>query len=299
MKQKTCIIIVGPTAVGKTAIAIELARHFQTEIISADSRQCYKELNSGVAKPSTEQLQEIRHYFINSHSVTDQVTAKMFESIATEAINKIFLDNDIAIMVGGTGLYIKAFCEGLNEIPEIKPEIRQFVIDIYDKQALEGLKKILAKEDPLYITKGEIQNPRRVMRALEVKLSTGLSIIEFQSGTKKILPFKIIKAGIQLPKDILYDNIGKRVDWMIENGLQQEAESLFKFKSYNGLNTIGYKEFFEYIEHKKSLQNAMSDIKLNTRHYAKRQMTWFKKEADIQWYHPDTIIPAITQNLAE
>ena len=285
MKNKTCLVIVGPTAVGKTSGAVEIAQHFNTQIISADSRQCYQELNIGVAKPSAEQLQKVKHWFINSHSVQDEVNAKVFEAYSLEKVTGIFEENDIAVMVGGTGLYIKAFCEGMDEVPVIDPGIRNEIVSSFKNNGLAWLQKEVEQNDPLYFSKGEIKNPQRMMRALEVKHSTGRSIMEFRSNQKKGRDFKIIKIGLQLPKEQLHQNIHNRVDDMMQNGLLDEVKRLSSFKHLNALQTVGYNELFDHLEGKITLDEAIEQIKINTRHYAKRQMTWFKRDKDIQWFN--------------
>jgi len=290
MRNKTCVIIVGPTAVGKTSLAIELAQHFNTQIISADSRQCYKELNIGVAKPSPGQLQKVKHYFINSHSIQDEVNAKVFEEYSLLKANEIFKQNDIAVMVGGTGLYIKAFCEGMDEVPVVDAEMKKVIITNYNNGGLEWLRDEVKKTDPIFFYKGEIKNPQRMMRALEVKLSTGRSIIDFQSHKKKERDFKIIKIGLQLPKEELHQNINNRIEDMMNNGLLDEVKSLSSFKNLNALQTVGYKELFDYLAGNLSLDDAIDRIKINTRQYAKRQMTWFKKDKDVRWYNPGLLV---------
>ncbi len=290
MRNKTCVIIVGPTAVGKTSLAIELAQHFNTQIISADSRQCYKELNIGVAKPSPGQLQKVKHYFINSHSIQDEVNAKVFEEYSLLKANEIFKQNDIAVMVGGTGLYIKAFCEGMDEVPVVDAEMKKVIITNYNNGGLEWLRDEVKKTDPIFFYKGEIKNPQRMMRALEVKLSTGRSIIDFQSHKKKERDFKIIKIGLQLPKEELHQNINNRIEDMMNNGLLDEVKSLSSFKNLNALQTVGYKELFDHLEGKLTLDKAIEQIKTNTRQYAKRQMTWFKKDKDVRWYNPGLLV---------
>jgi tRNA dimethylallyltransferase len=280
---KTCIVIAGPTAVGKTALAIQLAQHFSTSIISADSRQCFKELNIGVAKPSAEELQLVPHYFINSHSINQEVNAALFEQYALQKINEIFTVKNIAIMVGGTGLYIKAFCNGIDEVPVIDPAVREKIITSYEQDGLAWLQNEVKKNDPVYFAKGEIKNPQRLMRALEVKLSTDKSILEFQTQQKKQRDFKIIKIGLELPKEQLHKNINHRVDIMMEQGLLAEVESLLPYKNFNALQTVGYKELFDYFDGNISLTGAVERIKINTRQYAKRQMTWFKKDVEINW----------------
>ncbi len=287
MHKKTCVIIAGPTAVGKTTAAIELAKHYFTDIISADSRQCYKELNIGVAKPSPEELKNTRHYFIDSHSIHESLNAVDFEKYALEALEKIFSKSDIAVMVGGTGLYIKAFCEGLDQIPEVAPDIRNWIVEHYNQHGMEWLKKELQEKDSLYCKVGEINNPRRMMRALEVKISSGHSIVHYQSHHTVERDFNIVKIGLELPREDLYERINNRVDDMIEKGLVIEAKELLSFKALNALQTVGYKELFDYFEGNISLNRAIELIKQNSRHYAKRQMTWFKKDASFSWVQPD------------
>ncbi|MDE3183649.1 MAG: tRNA (adenosine(37)-N6)-dimethylallyltransferase MiaA [Bacteroidota bacterium] len=280
MNTKTCIIVSGPTAVGKTSYAIELALKHNTQIISADSRQCFKELYIGVAKPSVEQLEKVKHYFIDSHSIHEEVNAKIFEEYALKAVNEIFGKNDVAVMVGGTGLYIKAFAEGLDEIPGINESVRNEINDNYLEKGLDWLYNELKKNDPVFFAKGEMQNPQRMLRALEVKVSTGKSILEFHSKKKVKRDFEIKTVLLELPRGQLYNNINFRVDEMIANGLLKEAKSLYPYKSLNALQTVGYKELFDYFDGKISLEKAVEEIKKNTRHYAKRQMTWFKKNIE-------------------
>ncbi len=284
MKNKTCIIISGATAVGKTSYGIELAQKYNTQIISADSRQCFRELNIGVAKPTREQLQSIHHYFINSHSIEDEVNVKVFEEYALNSIRKIFESNDFAIMVGGTGLYIKAFCEGLDEVPPVNESTRKEINKSYQQKGLEWLSEKIKEEDPLYFSSGEIQNPQRMLRALEVKISTGKSILNFQSGKKTERDFNMKNINLEVPRDDLYKRINHRVDEMMQAGLLKEAESLYPYRHLNALRTVGYRELFEYIEGKTlptgrqvSLDDAVEKIKKNTRHFAKRQITWFKR----------------------
>ncbi len=281
--KKTCIIIVGATAVGKTAVAIQLARHFSTDIISADSRQCFKELNIGVAKPSAEELQLVKHYFINSHSIHDTLNAAVFEQYALDKVKQIFKEHDIAVMLGGTGLYIKTFANGIDEVPVIKPEIREQIIADYEWEGLAWLQKEVEKNDLLYFKKGEIKNPQRLMRALEVKLSTGKSIIEFQTQQKRDPGFTIIKIGLEMPREDLNKRINSRVDTMMKDGLLDEVKSLQPYKELNALQTVGYRELFGHLIGDLSIADATEAIKINTRQYAKRQMTWFKKDEVINW----------------
>ena len=284
--NKTCIIIAGPTAVGKTGFAIQLAQHLNTQIISADSRQCYKELHIGVAKPSAAELNTVTHHFIGSHTVHEEMNAGIFEQYALEKVNTIFAKHDIAVMVGGTGLYIKAFCEGIDEMPVVNSSLRDEIITSFKTKGLEWLQQQVKAKDPVYYANGEIQNPQRLMRALEVKLSGGRSITEFQTQQKKQRDFNIIKLGLELPREELYNNINTRVDLMMKEGLLKEAESLLPLQSLNALQTVGYKELFSFFKGAVDLNAAVEQIKMNTRHYAKRQMTWFKKDPQWNWIHP-------------
>jgi tRNA dimethylallyltransferase len=284
--QKKIILIAGPTAVGKTSVAIAVAKHFQTEIISADSRQCFKELNIGVARPSARELSEVKHHFIASHTIEEEVTAAVFENYALEKAEEIFRHRDLLVMAGGTGLYIRAFCEGLDEIPGIAPEIRLQIADNYSREGLSWLQSEIEKKDPAFFVSGEIKNPQRMMRALEVMESTGRSILEFRKGAKAERNFSIIKIGLELPREELYRNINHRVDEMIRAGLVEEVKNLVHHQELNALQTVGYQEIFEYLKGNMLLYHAVEKIKMNTRRYAKRQMTWFRKDAGIKWFHP-------------
>jgi tRNA dimethylallyltransferase len=283
---KQVLIIAGPTAVGKTDLAIRIAKHFNTEIISADSRQCYRELNIGVARPSDEQLHEVKHHFIASHSIQEEVTAAGFESFAVEKVKELFNDHDIIVMVGGTGLYIKTFCEGLDEIPATDPQLRQRIIQSYEANGLPWLQDQVRLKDPVFYNSGEIMNPQRMMRALEVWEGTGQSILDFRKGTKAKRDFNIIKAGLELPREELDRNIRTRVDHMIAQGLLQEVAGLKPNRHLNALQTVGYTELFEYMDGRISLEKAIEQIKIHTRQYAKRQMTWFRKDSEIKWFSP-------------
>ena len=284
MSSKTCIVIVGPTAVGKTSLALQLAKKFGTSIISADSRQCYIEMNIGVAKPTPHELSEVKHYFINSHHVDEEVNAALFEKESLQWTKEIFKRNDIAIMVGGTGLYVKAFTEGLDEVPPSSYTIRNKIIEEYNVNGILWLQQQMQQSDPAYFEKGEMQNPQRMMRALEVIRVSGRSILSFRSNEHKERPFNILKIGLTLPRDELYERINRRVDEMIGNGLVQEAQILSRYKHLNALQTVGYREMFEYFDGKISLAESIDLIKQNTRHYGKRQLTWFKKDASIRWF---------------
>ena len=288
---KTCLVIVGPTASGKTAAAIDVAQYFNTEIISADSRQCFRELNIGVAKPTAAELSSVKHHFINSHSITDNVSAADFESFALAAADKIFEKNNVAVICGGTGLYIKAFTEGLDAIPETDHKIKEGITDDYKREGLGWLQNKIKETDPLFWEKGEINNPHRLLRALEVFMTTGVSIIAQQKKIKKVRPFNIIKVGIDINREVLYDRINSRVNDMQEQGLENEAKLLIPFKQLNALQTVGYRELFDFFEGKTTREKAFELIKQNSRNYAKRQLTWFKKDEEIIWLQLAAILP--------
>jgi tRNA dimethylallyltransferase len=289
--NKTVFIIVGPTAVGKTTFAIELAKHLNTEIISADARQCYQEMNIGVARPSNQELAQVPHHFIATHSIQDSINASVFEQYALDKVEELFTTRDTVVMVGGTGLYIKAFCEGLDRIPPIEPAIRERIIQQFEKLGLRWLQKEVSVKDPIYWEKGEQQNPQRLMRALEVILGTGNSIVSYQHKNKITRPFHIVKIGMEMPREQLYDRINQRVLNMVEEGLEQEVKSLIPFASLNALQTVGYSEWLPYFNGAISKERVVELIQQNTRHYAKRQMTWFKKDTEIQW-HQSSILNA-------
>lgn len=270
-------------------MAIQLALHFRTEIISADSRQCFKELNIGVARPSAEELQQVKHHFIASHSIQEEVTAATFEEYALQKTKELFQQHDVVVMVGGTGLYIKAFCEGLDAIPAIEPAIRQQVINGYEEKGLPWLQEQLRQKDPLFHEKGEMQNPQRMMRALEVVEATGQSIFSFRNKEKVQRDFNILEVGMDIPKEQLHQHIHTRVDKMIAAGLVEEVRSLIPYRQLNALQTVGYAEIFGYLDGKISLEKAIEQVKTNTRQYAKRQLTWFRKDAAIQWFAPQQV----------
>ncbi len=284
--HKTVVIVAGPTGVGKTAVAIQLAKHFQTEIISADSRQCFKELNIGVARPSLNELNVVKHHFIATHSVQQEMTAAIFEKYALEKTTKLFEQHNTVMMVGGTGLYIKTFCEGLDMIPEIDPGIRQNIIGLYDENGIDWLQKQLQEKDPLFNATGEMQNPQRMMRALEIVESTGKSILSFHKGEIAKRDFNIIKIGIELPREELNQQINTRVGKMMEAGLLEEVVGLVHLKNLNALQTVGYAELFDHLDGNISLEEAIEKIKISTRQYAKRQLTWFRKDKAMQWFSP-------------
>ena len=281
----------GPTAVGKTSFALALAKAFNTEIISADASQCYKEMNIGVARPSVDELKAVTHHFIASHSITENINASYFENWAMDKVESLFSTKDAIVMVGGTGLYIKAFCEGLDLIPAIDAEIRENIIAQYEKLGMRWLQKEVSVKDPQYWEKGEQKNPQRLMRALEVMLGTGSSIISFQNKKAVERPFKMVKIGLELDREELYQRINDRVLNMIELGLENEVKSLEAYAHLNALQTVGYSEWKDYFEQKISKEKVIENIQQNTRHYAKRQMTWFKRDPAITWFNASTVEP--------
>jgi tRNA dimethylallyltransferase len=290
MAEKECIIVVGPTAVGKTAEAIKIATALKTDIISADSRQCYKEMKIGVARPSDAELSMVRHHFIANHSIHENITAASFEKEALACLDMIFQDHDQAVVCGGTGLYIKALAEGLDDIPEVPIAVRNEVISIHQDKGLEGLRDALLNLDPGFAIHGDIHNPNRMMRALEVIMHTGFPIAQYQKGVAHKHQgedqlsnavgkrnFKIRYRLIQMPREDLYTRINNRVNMMMAEGLEDEARSLFEYKHLQALQTVGYKELFDFFEGKCSREDAIEKIKQHTRNYAKRQITWFSR----------------------
>lgn len=279
MSTKKCIIVVGPTAAGKTAEAIRIAKAHHTEIISADSRQCYRELNIGVARPSPEELSTVKHYFIANHSVTEKITAATFEEEAIGYLEEIFSKHDVAVVCGGTGLYIKALVDGLDNIPDIPDQVRDQVIALYETEGIDGLRKKLLSLDPGFSEKGDVNNPNRMMRALEVFLHTGIPILQFHTGHKVERSFEVEYHIVNPTRDVLYERINKRVDQMIALGLEDEVRPLVQYKNLPALQTVGYKEMFDFIEGRITKEEATEKIKQHTRNYAKRQITWFNKFA--------------------
>ena len=282
----TVHIVVGPTAVGKTKYAIELAQQLNTEIISADARQCYQELNIGVARPSPLELATVPHHFIASHSIQEKTNAGVFEQYALAKANELLKKFGSVVMVGGTGLYIKAFVEGLDQIPEIDPALRSQIQEDVSNKGLDWLQAQVQAKDPAYwaqADQGEKQNTQRLSRALEVVIGTGQSILSFQNQVKKVRPFNIQKIGLEMPRAQLYDRINQRVYQMVQMGLEEEVKTLHPQFHLNALQTVGYQEWLPYLEGNQSKEAVVQAIQQNTRHYAKRQMTWFKKDPEIKW----------------
>jgi tRNA dimethylallyltransferase len=291
--NKTLIIIAGPTAIGKTALSIRLAEHFKTEIISADSRQFYREMNIGTAKPSEVELNTVKHHLINSHSVLDQFNAGDFEKESIGIINKLFIDHDQLIMAGGSGLFINAVCNGFDQLPAASEEIRDQLNKLFAENGIEFLQEQLKKIDPLYYEEVDIFNPQRIIRALEVFESTGKAFSSLRTNLKKQRPFNIVKIGLNTDRKKLYERINLRVDQMVRDGLIEEVENLITYRHLNPLNTVGYSEILNFLDGNSSKEEAIEKIKQNTRRFAKRQITWFKKSEDIKWFEPDEFEPTI------
>lgn len=280
--MKQLLVLGGPTASGKTALAIEWALRHQTEIVSADSRQCYRELHIGVAKPTDEELQTVPHHFINSHSIHDHVTAADYESFGLNTVKQLFEKHDTVICVGGTGLYIKALCEGMDWMPPIQPDIQREVENNYQELGLTWLQDEVKRTDPLFFEQGEIHNPARLIRALSFKRSTGESIVAYRTGEKKQRAFNIQYFMLEPDRSVLYDRINQRVDQMLEQGLLAEVEQLRPFQHLKNLQTVGYQELFPYFSGECSLDESIAKIKQHTRNYAKRQLTWFRNQGHFQ-----------------
>lgn len=287
--KKHLIVIAGPTAIGKTALAISLAKHFNTEIISADSRQFFKEMTIGTAKPSQCELQEIKHHFINSHSVLEEYNVGKFEHESIFLLDNLFKTNDIVILVGGSGLYMDAVCEGFDDLPEADSEVRKKIDTLLATEGIEALQTLLKDLDSVYYSQVDINNPQRMSRALEVCLTTGKTYSGLREGKSKERNFTSIKIGLNTSREILYNRINERVDEMMLNGLLAEVESLIKFKHLNALQTVGYKELFEYLDGTIDKQTSINQIKQNTRKFAKRQLTWFKRDREMKWFEPDEL----------
>jgi tRNA dimethylallyltransferase len=293
--NNTLICIIGPTAIGKTALSLELARYFKTEILSADSRQFYKELNIGTAAPSPEQLAAVKHHFIHHLSITADYSVGSFEKDAIERLEGLFKSHEVVIMVGGSGLYVDAVTRGLDHFPKVDDSIRKVLNKALEIEGLQFLQEQLKKLDRNSYTSIAIDNPRRVIRALEVCLGTGRPFSSFKMPDKVDRPFNTITIGLQADRQILYDRIDNRVDQMMKNGLLQEVKSLYSSKSLNALNTVGYKELFKYLDEEWTLEFAISEIKKNSRRFAKRQLTWFKKDPEILWFDYKDGIENITR----
>ena len=285
--DNTLVVITGPTAVGKTALTIELARHYHTPVINADSRQIYRELRIGTAAPSEEQLQQAKHYFVGNKSIHDYYNASMYEQDVLEILKEE--PSDTNILSGGSMMYIDAVCNGIDDIPTVREDIREEMKRRYEEEGLEALCEDLRRLDPEHYAIVDRQNYRRVIHALEICYQTGRTYTSFRTQSKKERPFRIVKIGLNRDRDELYNRINARVDAMMEQGLLHEAESLYDQRQLNALNTVGYKEMFDYMDGRWSLDEAVERMKGNTRRYARKQLTWFKRDEEVRWFHPDQI----------
>ena len=287
MKRKRLIVVVGATAVGKTAESIRIAKILKTEIVSADSRQFYKEMNIGVARPSIEELETVKHHLIAHISVTDSYNVARYEQDALKCIEGLFERYEEVVLTGGSGLFVKAVCEGLDEIPDADIEIRNELNELFATQGIEPLQRELSEKDPEYWKIVDKQNHIRLIRALEVCRQTGRTFTSYRNNRKVERDFEIVKLGIRREREELLERIYKRVDLMIEQGLIEEVKGLIEYRDLQALNSVGYKEVFEYLDGKTTFEEAVEAIKINTRRYAKRQMTWFCKDKEIQWFNAE------------
>ena len=287
MSVRNLIAVVGPTAVGKTSLAIRLAEHYKTEIVSADARQVYRELGIGTAKPTEDELKRIRHHFINHKSIKEDYTAGTFGQEARAVMDQLFASHKQVVLCGGSGLYIKAVLEGFDNLPQVDPEIRHGIMEDFDTRGLSWLQQEVQKNDPDYFETVDRQNPQRLMRALEIILGTGQTFSGFHKKEKIDLPYNVVKIGLYMEREKLYKAIDRRMDVMIENGLFEEAETFFTVRHLNALQTVGYQEAFGLFEGLHNKEEAVRLMKRNSRRYAKRQLTWFRKDKEIQWYHPE------------
>ena len=285
--SKNLIVITGPTAIGKTSTAIGVARHFNTEIVSADSRQIYRELTIGTAVPSPTELAAVKHHFIHSHSIQQTYNASIYETEAMELLGKLFKKNDTIVMAGGSMLYIDAVCKGIDTMPDVDPELRQNLKNRLKTEGIESLRMQLKQLDRDYYSEVDLKNPSRIVHALEICLMTGKPYSSFRSSPKKNRPFNIIKTGLDCDRELLHQRINKRVDQMMKAGLEQEARSVFHQRHLNALNTVGYRELFDWLKGEISRERAIELIKRNTRRYARKQLTWFRNDTAVTWFQPE------------
>ena len=292
--DKTLIVITGPTAVGKTAVSLDIAKHFGIPVINADSRQIFKELRIGTARPTETEMQEVKHYFVGTLGIEDYYSASLYEQQVLELLDKEFQSHDYALLSGGSMMYIDAVCDGIDDIPTIDDQTRETMKRRLKEEGLEALVEELRRLDPDYYEIVDRQNPRRVVHALEICVMTGKTYTSFRSKERRskeksrnVRPFHIIKIGLNREREELYNRINARVDQMMSDGLLDEVKALYPKKELNALNTVGYKELFDYLDGRWPLEEAVERIKGNTRRYARKQLTWYKKDEHIRWFHPD------------
>jgi len=285
--HKTLIVLTGPTGIGKTTVGIKIAQYFNTEIVSSDSRQIFKELRIGTAVPTKNELAAVKHHFIHSHSVTENYNASRYETEAIQLLDNLFQQKNTVVLVGGSMLYIDAICKGIDIMPDVDPEIRNSLKVQLEKEGLESLRLQLKKQDPDYYKVVDLKNPARIIHALEICLMTGKPYSSFRSNPNKKRPFSIIKIGLNTDRKILHNRINKRVDLMIEEGLEAEAKTVYPQKHLNSLNTVGYRELFTYFDGEISKEKAIELIKRNSRRYARKQLTWFRKDEKMRWFEPN------------
>lgn len=286
MSIKCLLVIVGPTGSGKTDLSIRLARHYGAPILSTDSRQFYRGMAIGTAQPDPDQLQAAEHHFIASHDLNEDLNCGSYEMQALSCLEKLFAKHDWVIAVGGSGLYVRALCEGMDDLPQADPELREALSRRLETEGVDALAAELRELDPAYYATVDRRNPARVMRALEVCLQTGRPYSEQRTGVRRPRPFGIVKVGVDLPREELYARIDRRVDRMVADGLEAEARALYPYRTLNALQTVGYREFFDYFDGRTSYEEAVSLIKRNSRRYAKRQLTWFRRDPEIRWFGP-------------
>lgn len=287
MPIKRLLVVVAPTGSGKTDLSIRLALHYGAPILSTDSRQVYRGMPIGTAQPSADQLQAVEHHFIASHDLTDNLNCGEYEVQALARLKELFADHDWVVAVGGSGLYVRALCEGMDDLPQADEPLRRELERRLAEEGLGALAEELRELDPEYCRTADLNNPARVMRALEVCLQTHMPYSRQRTGERRPRPFEIVKIGIDLPRDVLYDRINRRVDRMLADGLEAEARALYPYRELNALKTVGYREFFDYFDGRIGYDEAVELIKRNSRRYAKRQLTWFRRDSEIRWFAPD------------